>query len=157
MLDRLDTKILKGDLFMYKETSPELFMLFKHDGALVGKYGEEFLDFLNDKDGFFKAMYLNEDMMKFFEAFDMAVLYGVYENKKFVVTGVSIPNNEGTLVMQHFEIYHLYLAYFNINYRMPICKLVDQKDTYYIERIMDTGLWHLKNYKQQIIQSFKVL
>ena len=159
MLVNLNPEILEGDLFLFKETSSESYMVY-YDGDIQAKYDKDDLDFGNDKGTFYKDIYLNENVRKVFEHFPLCRLHGCYENKDFVVTDVTYPADDEDIekgyMLEHFEGYHHYLAHIGIKYRAPIVKIMNHKDSKYIHRLVDAGVWHFKNYGKQLFESWEI-
>ena len=158
MLDKMDKKILEGDLFVFKVQTEEKYKVYQIGEEVCCMYKSEKLDFSNDKDGFCKHIFLNEGVRKFLEKVPTAILSGAWlpEEKKFVVTDVEVILENEEIIFQNFEVYHHFLAFFKINYRMPIARFCDLKDTYFLERMLDTGTWKFKNYDNQMQQTWKI-
>lgn len=154
-----DPKMLEGDLFLFKQTSDECMTVsWTDEGIVATEFDGEVYHELDLSSEFYRTIFDSDELKNFFKTFPTAILFGMWEDKMFKVTDVTAPHpeDEDDMIVQNFEYYQPVLEHFKINYRAPVVKFINPKDETYIERVMDVGIWHLKNYGLQVTETIYV-
>lgn len=150
-------KIFEGELFLFRQTQPENISVFLKDEKVIMTKDGKKMSFRNDENGYYQNNFNGDRFSKYFADFPDTVLHGFIKGDLFVCSDVIYTEGEKQTRM-HFEFYHRLLAEYNINYRMPECKIFNADDIL-LRTVMNydpNALWHLKNYAQQIFEDARL-
>jgi hypothetical protein len=150
--------LLDGDVFLFHLEQDEDLSLLWDDGQIVAKNRDGYLNFKDDVNGFYRKMFQDKRFTELFETYPEIECYGIWDGEKFIVTDMIHHDKETSKkTSQHFEYYHHFLAHFDINYRMPLIKLISPTREHLEYALMwRTGTWYVKNYSKQVFQLVQV-
>jgi len=150
----IDRKVFQGDVYIYKIRQDEEFVVYFEDGEIKIEDDDGQLTFLQDRDGFYKAIYDDENLLNIFEVIPTARFYGIWD-EMFIVTDFSYPI-EGGVAMMPFDYYYPICHEYGLRYRLPLCKLYMPTVADIRHAFTGEGHYMLKNHMQQIFQAIQV-